>query len=154
MTQQWQRVSVIFRKELLETVRDHRTLIAMVAVPVLLYPLLLIGMAHAFQATAANLQEEAYTVGVASEAELEWLETVIARDLERFENNAPMPPGQRRGKKGNAQPVTRPDHLKVSVVTGDRARRIADRECGRSPTRSPRGHPSRHRRGRRARPRS
>ena len=128
MTQQWQRVSVIFRKELLETVRDHRTLIAMVAVPVLLYPLLLIGMAHAFRATTVNLQKESYTVGVPSATDVEWLEAVIARDLERFKNKAPIPASQREKAGRNVRRVTRPDHLKVSVVTGDPASRIADRE--------------------------
>ena len=33
---------VVFRKELRETLRDRRTLIVMVAIPILLYPVLLI----------------------------------------------------------------------------------------------------------------
>ena len=39
----WRIALAIFRKELLETVRDRRTLVVMLILPVVLYPLLLIG---------------------------------------------------------------------------------------------------------------
>ena len=39
----WRIALTIFRKELLETVRDRRTLVVMLILPIVLYPLLLIG---------------------------------------------------------------------------------------------------------------
>ncbi|HEY8377905.1 MAG TPA: ABC transporter permease subunit [Nannocystis sp.] len=54
---------VVFRKELLDTLRDRRTLVAMVIVPLLLFPLLTIGMARFTYARA--MEESARVLRVA-----------------------------------------------------------------------------------------
>lgn len=56
---------VVFRKELRDTLRDRRTLIAMVVVPLLLFPLLMIGMARFSQSRAAEAASEVLQVAVA-----------------------------------------------------------------------------------------
>ena len=43
MTRPFARIHAIYRKELLEILRDRRTLIAMVVIPVVLYPVLMLG---------------------------------------------------------------------------------------------------------------
>ncbi|MFB3153679.1 MAG: hypothetical protein ACE10I_04325, partial [Candidatus Acidiferrales bacterium] len=48
-------VIIVYRKELLDTLRDRRTLISMIVVPLLLFPVLTIG----FGALAARLVQQA-----------------------------------------------------------------------------------------------
>jgi sodium transport system permease protein len=57
-------VSVIFRKELIDILRDRRTLIAMVVVPILLYPVLMLGSLHAAQFQSGKLQKEEFWIAV------------------------------------------------------------------------------------------
>lgn len=56
---------VVFRKELRDTLRDRRTLVAMVIVPLLLFPLLMIGMARFSQSRAAEVRDKVLVVAVA-----------------------------------------------------------------------------------------
>lgn len=67
---------IVFRKELRETLRDRRTLFVMIAVPVLLYPLVLIGTEQLFLFGARNLDAEASAVAVVGEAPPALLELV------------------------------------------------------------------------------
>ena len=55
---------VVFRKELRETLRDRRTLFIMIAVPVLLYPVVLIGTEQLFLFGARNLEAETSRVAI------------------------------------------------------------------------------------------
>lgn len=55
---------VVFRKELRETLRDRRTLFIMIAVPVLLYPVVLIGAEQLFLFGARNLEAETSRVAI------------------------------------------------------------------------------------------
>ncbi|HVL82282.1 MAG TPA: ABC transporter permease subunit/CPBP intramembrane protease [Actinomycetota bacterium] len=55
-------VTSIVRKELLETLRDRRTLFAMVALPALLYPLLFIVMGAIFTSNAERVEAQTATV--------------------------------------------------------------------------------------------
>lgn len=56
----WRIINTIFKKELLETVRDRRTLFIMLFLPVVLYPMILIGFSQIVQHQLAKWQE---TVG-------------------------------------------------------------------------------------------
>ncbi|MCY1057972.1 ABC transporter permease [Nannocystis sp. SCPEA4] len=60
---------VVFRKELRDTLRDRRTLVAMVVVPLLLFPLLMVGMAKFSQSRAAEARDKTLEIAVA-DAEL------------------------------------------------------------------------------------
>lgn len=55
---------VVFRKELRDTLRDRRTLVAMVVVPVLVFPLLMIGMTKFSQSRAAEAREKVLAIAV------------------------------------------------------------------------------------------
>jgi len=72
---------VVFRKELRETLRDRRTLFVMVAVPVLLYPVLLIGTEQLFLFGARNLEAEASPVSVVGDALGTLLDLVEASEV-------------------------------------------------------------------------
>ncbi len=58
-------VSAIYRKEMLDVVRDRRTLISMVAVPVLIIPLLLNVSTRVVSRMQDNAEQEAKTMAVA-----------------------------------------------------------------------------------------
>ncbi|MBK9127402.1 MAG: CPBP family intramembrane metalloprotease [Phycisphaerales bacterium] len=61
------RVNTIWRKELTDTLRDRRTLIAMVLVPMALYPAMILGSLQGFELQIARLKREQYRVLVATE---------------------------------------------------------------------------------------
>jgi len=78
------RVSTVWRKEFADTLRDRRTLIAMVAVPMVLYPALMLGSLQAFELQVGRLKQEVYTIAVESDEVRDWLQTrVIAPDPAR-----------------------------------------------------------------------
>lgn len=73
-------VSVIFRKELIDILRDRRTLLAMIVVPILLYPVLMLGSLHAAQFQSGKLQREEIWIGVPDEATGTRIASEIAAD--------------------------------------------------------------------------
>jgi sodium transport system permease protein len=71
------RVWVIYRKELLEILRDRRTLTAMVVIPVVLYPLLMLGFLRAAESEEARLRSRKFVVEVDNPRGIAELEEVI-----------------------------------------------------------------------------
>ncbi len=55
----------VLRKELIDTLRDRRTLIAMIVVPLLLFPVLMVGMTKFSQARAAEARDKQIVVALA-----------------------------------------------------------------------------------------
>ena len=43
------RINTIWRKELIDTLRDRRTLVAMVVVPMVMYPAMMLGSVQGFE---------------------------------------------------------------------------------------------------------
>ncbi len=78
------RVWVVYSKELTETLRDRRTLIAMVLVPLLLYPVLMLAVVQALQIEQARRQRELYRVAVPDDGVRHWLLAVLAADEAAF----------------------------------------------------------------------
>ena len=77
------KVRLIAAKELLDTVRDRRTLFVAFVLPLLLYPALLIGMTQILSVTRANLKEESQKILLDGDATLEELsEALRAENLE------------------------------------------------------------------------
>lgn len=85
------RVNTIWRKELIDTLRDRRTLIAMVLVPLVLYPALMLGSLQALEVQVSALAREEYRVAVADEAAAGWLRRVIDSDPARRDPPAAAP---------------------------------------------------------------
>ena len=73
------RIWSVYRKELIETLRDRRTLIAMVVVPIVLYPALMVVLVEALRSESGREAEEHYVIGVPDEAHRQWLEGVLSR---------------------------------------------------------------------------
>ena len=77
------RINTIWRKELIDTLRDRRTLVAMVLVPMVLYPALILGSLQALEVQVSYLVADKYQVAVASEEAQRWLRRMIDSDPAR-----------------------------------------------------------------------
>ncbi|MBU0639706.1 MAG: ABC transporter permease subunit [Planctomycetes bacterium] len=88
------RINTVWRKELKDTLRDRRTVIAMVLVPMVLYPALMLGSLQAFELQTTRLKQESYDVGVASEQAARWLRKLVDADPARRALAAGLTPEQ------------------------------------------------------------
>lgn len=85
------RITTIWRKELRDTLRDRRTLIAMILVPMVLYPTMILGSLQGFELQISRLQQEEYRVGVQSEEVRAWLRQLIDSHPARLPGAASQP---------------------------------------------------------------
>ncbi len=65
------RTKSIYTKELVDLLRDHRTLLAMVVVPIVLYPALMLGGIQVLSTQTAKLHDAQFTVGFQSKSDWE-----------------------------------------------------------------------------------
>jgi len=88
------RINTIWRKELVDTLRDRRTLIAMILVPMALYPAMILGSLQGFELQLTRLKQEEYRVVVGSIPRIgeqpvkagqvaQWLRTLVDSDPAR-----------------------------------------------------------------------
>lgn len=86
----FKKVGVVYRKELLEVLRDKRTLFATLILPVLLYPLLIVGFNSIMTRQTEALQEQGATIAV-----MDSTSNVVSRklvtDMSRIENYTFVP---------------------------------------------------------------
>jgi len=92
----WRRLGRLAAKELREILRDRRTIITLVLMPVLVYPLLSIAFQQFFLSRAGDFQQPEYIIGVKSDAQYTAMTNFFARyapseDLEADESTAPKP---------------------------------------------------------------
>ena len=85
------RINTIWRKELTDTLRDRRTLIAMVLVPMVMYPAMILGSLQGFELQFSRLKQEEYRVVVAGPEVAGWLRDVIDKDPTRRPGAAGLP---------------------------------------------------------------
>ncbi|MEP0841853.1 MAG: CPBP family intramembrane metalloprotease, partial [Phycisphaerae bacterium] len=127
-------ISAIYRKELSDILRDRRTLTAMIVIPVVLYPVLMLGFLRAAESEQQRLKAERFVIEVPTadqQAELRDIITLV-------EGLDPDPPRQRatwevmvgdtpRDRLGDAvqlrvqltaepQPPPFPEHLTVEIT--------------------------------------
>jgi ABC-type Na+ efflux pump permease subunit/membrane protease YdiL (CAAX protease family) len=76
------RVRAIYRKELIDILRDRRTLIAMIVVPIVLYPLLMLGSIQALSLQSEKLEGEKISVTTLDEGQRDLLLRWIGEDYE------------------------------------------------------------------------
>ncbi|TWU18334.1 ABC transporter permease subunit/CPBP intramembrane protease [Allorhodopirellula heiligendammensis] len=76
MNLSWSRLARLSRKELRETLRDRRTILTLVMMPLLVYPLLSMAM-NRFLISSAGPGTNGFVVGVGSEQESEWLQSLL-----------------------------------------------------------------------------
>lgn len=106
------RITTIYRKELIDILRDHRTLIAMIVVPIVLYPLLMLGSVQAVSFQAETLRVEAITMGVVGDEQRKMLSALIRMDAEILSRESTDDFGgdaQPSGPDAGGQKLLRPD---------------------------------------------
>ena len=74
------RIWTVYRKELIETLRDRRTLIAMIVVPIVLYPVLMFVLMEVLKSESGRQEKQHYTICVPDDAHRVWLEGVLHRE--------------------------------------------------------------------------
>ena len=82
------RIRTIYGKELVDILRDRRTLIAMIVVPIVLYPLLMLGSIQAVSYQAESMEKERLVIGVLGETQAEMLQRLIADDATAIKHEA------------------------------------------------------------------
>jgi len=92
------RIRTIYGKELVDILRDRRTLIAMIVVPIVLYPLLMLGSIQAVGFQSDSMGREVVRIGVPGEAQghalsqlLEIDRVELSRKRERLEVEGDAP---------------------------------------------------------------
>ncbi|MCH8807347.1 MAG: CPBP family intramembrane metalloprotease [Planctomycetes bacterium] len=101
------RINTIWRKELLDLLRDRRTLIAMILVPMVLYPVLMLGSLQAVEARSVRAVTDVYDIAVQSEEVNRWLRRAIDTHPARGAN-ARVRPAEDLIERERAEP-TRPE---------------------------------------------
>lgn len=104
------RVLKVYTKELKDILRDRRALAAMIVVPLVLYPLLMLGSVQAISATVPGAKPQSVLIGVETglqalaenivESDRRWLENQRARetaDAPSDADSAPPPTGSEPG---------------------------------------------------------
>lgn len=76
------RIRTVYYKELIDILRDHRTLIAMIVVPIVLYPLLLLGSVQAVSYQSEKFSDQELVIGVIDEAQGQALDRLIRADAQ------------------------------------------------------------------------
>jgi sodium transport system permease protein len=114
------RINTIWRKELIDLLRDRRTVIAMVLVPMALYPALMLGSLQALEVQQALLGTEVYNVAVESRPAQLWTQQVIQEDASLLARSAPdaQPAAPDATQQRGARPRSdqRPPPFRVFVV--------------------------------------
>ena len=83
------RIRIIYRKELVDILRDRRTLTAMIVIPVVLYPVIMLGFLWLAQFEESRLKAERFVVAVDDESTRLELESILARvEADRQESSA------------------------------------------------------------------
>ncbi len=80
------RIWTIYAKELTDILRDRRTLIAMIVVPIVLYPLLMLGSIQAVSYQAGTLAKEEIVIGVLDESHGRMLYRLIHEDAKAIDD--------------------------------------------------------------------
>ncbi len=104
------RIRTIYAKELVDILRDRRTLIAMIVVPIVLYPLLMLGSIQAVSFQAESMEEERLVVGVVGEAQGVMLQELIGADAQAIRREREQLDPESEEAKGWPAPL---DHFQV-----------------------------------------
>ena len=83
------RVGIVYRKEIVDALRDRRTLVAMVVAPLLLYPVLMIVVVQALQIQKVRLERQRYRIAVPDRVHANWLAAALAAERAAASASAP-----------------------------------------------------------------
>lgn len=107
-------ILAIYRKELTETLRDRRTLMAMVVIPVVLYPVLMIGLFRAAESEITKAQAQEFTIEVPDGRTQNTLQELIDQTREQTDEQA-GPPANFKVVVGSTPPQQLGDEVQLLV---------------------------------------
>lgn len=125
------RIASIYRKELINVIRDRRAMMAMILIPVVLYPLLMLGFLRAVESDELHLRSQTFLVETDSQDQAEQLRAIIdsvthrnAENQASFEIQPGTTPREMLGDQvqlrvslqESARPEPYPPHLAVTIV--------------------------------------
>lgn len=122
------RIGSIYRKELVDILRDHRTLVAMIVVPIVLYPLLMLGSIQAVTYQSERLVDQPIAIGVVNDLQGQSVLKLIRSDASAIEKRRrDLDPGAVEAKE-LPTPLD-PEKVNVIVLGSEEEvkRRIRDR---------------------------
>lgn len=127
MNTRFTRVTTVFLKELADVLRDRRTLIATIVVPVVLYPLLMLLSLQAVSIESAQVAVERIIVGVRSDGDANRLRAVLDEEAAIESSSAvPGPPGQEPTETVDAAHQPLREHVDI-IITDDLRQAVLDR---------------------------
>ena len=86
----FKKVLIVFRKELLEMLRDKRTLFTTLLLPLILYPLIFVGFSALMSRQTVKLEEKGATIAIADSVQNE-ISSMISRELSDIEHFSFLP---------------------------------------------------------------
>lgn len=113
----WRRILVIYQKELVDLLRDHRTLAAMIIVPIVMYPLLMVGSIQAVTSQRDKLEEEHIVVGGLDDEEQRDMLRAVQMFSERMREIRKAEEKASEAGSGAAETARTPPP--IGVVVGD-----------------------------------
>ncbi len=117
----YRRVNTIYRKELVDILRDRRALAAMVIVPIVLYPLLMVGSVQAISFTSSELRRQ-IVVGVDPQDR-----TSFQRLYHEYETQAAREAPTSRPEDGDETPEEPPEILIREVRADEMKQAVRER---------------------------
>ncbi len=81
------KIKSIYKKEMLDLMRDKKTLIMMVLVPLLLYPLIMVVALLVSSAIASNIQSGSYSVAIVEDGAVDYDRDALIELIEESEDN-------------------------------------------------------------------
>lgn len=124
----YERIRTIYWKELIDILRDHRTLIAMIVVPIVLYPLLMLGSIQAVTYQSEAQKDEEVRFGVVSDAQGQNLHRLIQQDHMALKQEA----AERKGGGAQVEGQSPAPLEKFSILRFESRREIERRVADRS----------------------
>ena len=80
------KIKAIYKKEILDLLRDKKTLIMMVLVPLLLYPLIMMVAIFVMSAVSSNIQSDEYKIAIQEVQGVEYDREQLVEMLESTED--------------------------------------------------------------------
>ena len=95
----WQHIRIVWQKELLDTIRDRRTLIVMIIVPLLITPIFVLGPSYLIHSQEERKREEEQKIVIINESEASELgallrQSKVLRIVERADPDAALREGE------------------------------------------------------------
>lgn len=81
-------ITTLFKKEMLDVLRDKKTVIMMLVVPIILYPLIFVVVMQVMAAISSSMEEQNYKIAIEAEDDGAFLQRLMAKDEKSRDESA------------------------------------------------------------------